>query len=1040
MQVGASPSRKEQQQNRDAYDLVQTLLIEQRRMEVEVNRLRTSVEAKLEQLWFNSKHTHDVLVDLRNSARPARPNTMPDTMPDIGKELSSISALSSINENRESITGPSVDDGRPPVLASTFDLECKSPSLLPFRKRSPERDGGHAPDNLVAKWRSDATVAKLRSDATGDLGVTARVSGAGIRHQGTRSRSSAGILPSNKSNRSNQSFLSTSRSIKSRAESELSHKPRPTRRARGILSADWPETLNPRYELQQMQADEDGGIATQSLPMGTKPSMRSANLEEGLRMTPQHFENCWNVCFCRQALRPDSRALVAKEAVGFLVLLYDILVLPFLLSWDIEVKGILLNVAGINAAYWTLDCLLGFVTGYNDGGLLIISQPQSARRYLCTGFLMDVVLAAIDWTSVYFHGIESETERLRIIGLLQMLRIFYVLRLKSLPKALEKVIVFSLPYRRLLRARILINVAKVSSFVLLLNHVMCCFWHMLGKSEGDTGLTWMDLPFDLSTGETYRSLNPTSLYLTAFHWNLAQVTLGSNEVFPRNSWERVFNVIQLLIGLIIGTTVVSIFSAQIVQFVIAKHEEASLLETLRRFLADHNIARNLRERIIQQVEERMQERSHLIEDDVAALQYLPSSLRSELMLEMRMPHIRTHQLFQMWAEADMTAIRQLSDTAVRLFFLCSNDDLFIASTPGSEAYFMIRGSLLYLQSPVHAMVDSEESRQLCDSLWFCEAALWADWTHVGDMTSLGVSHIMELSSGGLFTVLRQHEAVRGMTAFYARSFHVRIVSAVPPHAPFPDDVSIPFTAATDLLSQKVGLGLLKRSTRMGRVSLSPEQRKRLEKELRGELCALQAIPGSQGLERIVAVAAVKLESFEGRSFYQIAKFSKEKGYTASCQLPGTKRARGELPQAALQRVMASELKTFQGKVHWLRTEHEVETTTSEQYNLQTTYTRTVHVAQCEVAEGLTALPVCWSAQEQECHDSSQPFPLKEVCKREVFVGMRADTEDAVLYSWLYTIEVEALKSPSEELSKALAEWLGTIDIKSLSLPPCLGRV
>merc|ERR1712079_596830 len=170
------------------------------------------------------------------------------------------------------------------------------------------------------------------------------------------------------------------------------------------------------------------------------------------------------------------------------------------------------------------------------------------------------------------------------------------------------------------------------------------------------------------------------------------------------------------------------------------------------------------------------------------------------------------------------------------------------------------GKLLYTMDPEFTPGLMEMPQNVVEDTWLCEAALWSSWTHVGKLEVERSCQLMTISSYGLIQILPKHPLVGNLTRHYGRMFHLRIPAAVPPHAPWPNDLSVPFTEPSDLLSQEVGIGLLYREHKKGNISGMNEQEfKELEAELKSEKCALTEGPDGS-LERIVSVVAVHLRA------------------------------------------------------------------------------------------------------------------------------------------------------------------------------------
>eukprot|EP00403_Amphidinium_massartii_P048313 CAMPEP_0178465996 /NCGR_PEP_ID=MMETSP0689_2-20121128/51660_1 /TAXON_ID=160604 /ORGANISM="Amphidinium massartii, Strain CS-259" /LENGTH=130 /DNA_ID=CAMNT_0020092975 /DNA_START=148 /DNA_END=537 /DNA_ORIENTATION=+ len=121
------------------------------------------------------------------------------------------------------------------------------------------------------------------------------------------------------------------------------------------------------------------------------------------------------------------------------------------------------------------------------------------------------------------------------------------------------------------------------------------------------------------------------------------------------------------------------------------------------------------------------------------------------------------------------------------------------------------------------------------------------------------SHLLCLNADSLFKVIQDHTTIRQMTSMYGKNFHARVLSAVPPHSPWPSDLKIPFTEdVASLLSQHVGIGLLRRALNNNMLALSPEDEKYLVSELKTDRCTVQYTPDGSQLERVVSVTNILL--------------------------------------------------------------------------------------------------------------------------------------------------------------------------------------
>merc|ERR1719410_1484859 len=125
---------------------------------------------------------------------------------------------------------------------------------------------------------------------------------------------------------------------------------------------------------------------------------------------------------------------------------------------------------------------------------------------------------------------------------------------------------------------------------------MCCAWNAIGTiSISDTGQNWI---------AEFTGQKPEYIYFSAYHWALSQITLGSNDVNPVNSYERTFCILLNVFGLLYSSTIVSIVSAQAMEYVTVRRERMEDMTYLTKFLEQHRVNSRLANRVRRQANDR----------------------------------------------------------------------------------------------------------------------------------------------------------------------------------------------------------------------------------------------------------------------------------------------------------------------------------------------------------------------------------------------------------------------------------------------------
>merc|ERR1740121_731081 len=125
---------------------------------------------------------------------------------------------------------------------------------------------------------------------------------------------------------------------------------------------------------------------------------------------------------------------------------------------------------------------------------------------------------------------------------------------------------------------LLLDMSVIMCSIFWLVHLWCCIWYLLGKhglQDSDTGETWL-------TDGDYSEAGSGYEYATALHWSLTQITPGSMEVVPTNTFERGYNIVVLFVVLILGTSLIATITAMVTQYRTqfeASHKDFRMLQT-----------------------------------------------------------------------------------------------------------------------------------------------------------------------------------------------------------------------------------------------------------------------------------------------------------------------------------------------------------------------------------------------------------------------------------------------------------------------------
>jgi len=660
-------------------------------------------------------------------------------------------------------------------------------------------------------------------------------------------------------------------------------------------------------------------------------------------------------------LQPDSAWRFRFEVVCFLALMHDSIAIPFTIAWELAPLGLLIS-SSLSLLVWTMDLMLNFTTGYFKwDGEVEMGRRQIVKNYMRSWFLVDFCTVTCDWLTLVFVFIASASEdnltlarAFRVARVARGTRIVILIRLLRNSRRALKMGKFSFTGT----GQILLQVMKILLFILWVNHVFSCIWYLTGRAalsgvlHADTNQSWLDLPVG---DTTFENVGVAFQYTSCMHWSMTQMTPGSMEIVPQNSYERAFNIFCLVFGLLFGTTLVGQISSKMVQFNMSRQVELRRTDELRRFLRENNVAAALALRIQRQSADRMQDKSRLSEQDVEDIKHLSAHLRLLLRQEIFIPHLVRHPLFSSWGARDPSAVKDLCSSGLVCFeCLAPGHDLFTSKHSMDRAYLFLRGRAVYSCHKVEDDEEEEEAQAREQSVkgkrafssiragqpshktsssaskltslgamtleapqgaWICESALWMEWVALGNLEALRQCEFVSIMSTAVIDMLKHHPKIADITIGWCQALHELFASTkvLQDHdwEMYSDHSDIILGCAEEwrlyisqqafsMLEIRYGSGVFGKAKGL----------KELGEELSKGTSAL-ACEGGGEIVRIVPVVALLLtRSHDYKFLVQIATKQANQGWKPSCVLPGKKLKIGDSPMEAAQLLLESELCTL----------------------------------------------------------------------------------------------------------------------------------
>jgi len=288
-------------------------------------------------------------------------------------------------------------------------------------------------------------------------------------------------------------------------------------------------------------------------------------------------------------------------------------------------------------------------------------------------------------------------------------------------------------------------------------------------------------------------------------------------------------------------------------------------------------------------------------------------------------------------------------------------------------------------------------------------------------------------------VMKSLEATGDLMNFfhqYSVAFHQRVVSARPPAAVWPDDLSVPFADYGEIVlsvpprEQKfVGAKALETLEARSFVwtGMTTHAIQKLQKEVASGRCVIiENVDGTVG--RVVPITGVRLVREDGQVLVVIAKKNKhDVEMDASGQLPAVKQVTGELPGQALQRMLRELLRPFAKEIRIERMGREDVHEVSARFRINTTYIRVIYTAVFQNSSKAIGSPVPLRSVGQTLSRPWKTQSTKWALPSHDDCFLLTDRDDVFVCGW---VEPEA-ENFFRKVTKPVRDWISHIDMSVL---------
>ncbi|CAJ1401329.1 unnamed protein product [Effrenium voratum] len=461
-------------------------------------------------------------------------------------------------------------------------------------------------------------------------------------------------------------------------------------------------------------------------------------------------------------LPPTAGVRLAWDVFGALLIFYDAVVLPFDSAFRPKEGVVLIFMDWLATVFWTLDIGWSFLTGYHSKGAVVMNPWYIALHYTTSWFIVDVAVVGLDWLSKTQASI-SETEAgfgriFRSLRTMRMLRLLRLLKLKRILGVISERIDSEYLYT-------LASLGKLLGLLLLVNHLIACGWFSISLATRDAGQpNWINQNQMIEKSIWWQ-------YTTSLHWALTQFTPASMEVFPQNETERSLAVVVLILSLVSFSSFLASISSSMAVLYTMDQETNKQFWLLRRFLKQQQVARPVAGRVLKYLEYSCAQRQETVQvASVKILDLLSPGLRDELQYEMTYVKLVHHPLFEVLVAEQEAFMVKLCTVATTTATFADTDVLFHQGVPASCMYFLVRGSLEYLQFGAFLQPPLMSGESLA------EASLWLPWVHSGRSHATVETEVLIIDSSKFCRLAAKYVDTWNMCSYFARCFRDEFIA------------------------------------------------------------------------------------------------------------------------------------------------------------------------------------------------------------------------------------------------------------------------
>lgn len=525
-------------------------------------------------------------------------------------------------------------------------------------------------------------------------------------------------------------------------------------------------------------------LQTQRSFLGRKGSLSWNGMKGGaINLMPKGFVESGFV------LQPHSRASLIWGMAGMFLLFCDVITIPLMIGWDLDMEGPTLGMFFVAVLYWTLDILRNFFTGFFSQGEVVLSKSRIAAHYLRTWFIPDVIIVSVDFFQMASMGQDTGSEvkavrTARSLRMLRLLRLVRVLKMTAQGVKLEATVGLAGVSGMIL----VVALVKTFSVIFVSAHVISCVWFYLGRLNFEAGNgSWLDIG-------KLQGKAVGDQYLHALHWVLCQFTPAPIDFGPGCSTERAFNILVIGFSLLVMGSSIQKVTQTIKEINTMNSEKQRKRLEIRQYMFENDIPITLSSRIMCFANHSLQNQCRVALDSAL----ISEALQKELTMFQRATGLCVHPLLKLLSDVFEHVFCDICGATTHALY--GKDELVFEAGSVGEGLVVTMSGEYRLQFDTSA--SALEPISFKEPAWFAEIGVFCRMLHCSTLLAESFGGIFKLAGADLAQCAKKSPRCGLLICEYARALLHNYMRSCDVFSMGPDlipqEVSVDATKATTL--------------------------------------------------------------------------------------------------------------------------------------------------------------------------------------------------------------------------------------------------